>query len=861
MSSTQCANCHDSQSSSTQSPFFLESSNVNIAYTEALTKVDLGTPANSAIVAKISAGHNCGDAGACAALASIVTTYITNWANGGAASSGGETSNVIVLTPPAIRDTGTSRSFPATGSTIGTNSTSFANTIWPLLTANCASCHAESSSTPQSPFFAESDVEAAYDALISSQKINLDDPAISRLVVRLDPEFHNCWATPTTVDPTGCIESGNLMRNAITAFANGIPLTQVNPAWFTSKALDLTDGILASGGSRDDSSTIALYEMKTGSGNTLYDTSGVEPALNLNLSGNADIDFRWVGGWGVEFISGRAQGSAQNTKLRDQIVATGEYSIEAWVVPANVNQGTAGDPARIITYSAGTAAADRNFTLGQAEYRYEYMNRNPNDPTFQQSLITDDVDEDLQASQQHVVATYHPVDGRKIYVNGVDVSTVGNDAGSTDPVVPGGLADWDQSFAFILGSEAGGNDPWSGKLRLVAIHNRAMTPAQILNNFDAGVGEKFFLMFSVSDLIDNPTTPPSDSNCFLTSAVTTSNPRGDQCFIYMEVSQFDSYSYLFNTPIFISLNDAFTPGDTVITGMRIGLNGKEPAVGQAYTNMGKTAPLTINNGEFIPADLAADPPIPYGTQVLSSIGSVIALEKGAGADEFFLTFEQFGSNTDVRTEFVCNPITDCMATPVDGTPVSDIGLRTFDEINATMAILTGIDMTLPAYQSVEDTFNLVKQQLPSSYDINTFLSAHEIGIAQLAIDYCSALVDDTTARAAYFPGFGFTTTHADANAVSDADWQNLIITPLMNNMMGTNLATQPDPTALTLELLTLITNPADVRLSDVTNPSSNDGIPDGLARCSGGTCPAGRTELVVKATCAALLGSAVSLVQ
>ena len=39
-----------------------------------------------------------------------------------------------------------------------------------------------------------------------------------------------------------------------------------------------------------------------------------------------------------------------------------------------------------------------------------------------------------------------------------------------------------------------------------------------------------------------------------------------------------------------------------------------------------------------------------------------------------------------------------------------------------------------------------------------------------------------------------------------------------------------------------------------------DGLPDGLARC-GGPCGAGRTELATKAACAALLGSAVMLVQ
>ena len=40
---------------------------------------------------------------------------------------------------------------------------------------------------------------------------------------------------------------------------------------------------------------------------------------------------------------------------------SGEYSIEAWVVPANVTQE---GPARIISYSAGDS--NRNFTLGHA---------------------------------------------------------------------------------------------------------------------------------------------------------------------------------------------------------------------------------------------------------------------------------------------------------------------------------------------------------------------------------------------------------------------------------------------------------------------------------------------------------------
>ena len=41
---------------------------------------------------------------------------------------------------------------------------------------------------------------------------------------------------------------------------------------------------------------IALYEFKTRQGQrSRIDTSGVEPALNLTLSG----DVHWVGGWGI----------------------------------------------------------------------------------------------------------------------------------------------------------------------------------------------------------------------------------------------------------------------------------------------------------------------------------------------------------------------------------------------------------------------------------------------------------------------------------------------------------------------------------------------------------------------------------
>ncbi|MCI2284470.1 hypothetical protein L3081_15070 [Colwellia sp. MSW7] len=89
---------------------------------------------------------------------------------------------------------------------------------------------------------------------------------------------------------------------------------------------------------------------------------------NLNLTGNID----WLGSWGLSFTNGKAQAStATSKKIHDLITSTGEFSVETWVTPNNVVQE---GPARIVTYSLGDN--DRNFTLGQSQYNYDFMLRN-----------------------------------------------------------------------------------------------------------------------------------------------------------------------------------------------------------------------------------------------------------------------------------------------------------------------------------------------------------------------------------------------------------------------------------------------------------------------------------------------------
>jgi Concanavalin A-like lectin/glucanases superfamily len=869
LDASDCENCHNTDTAS-QQPYFMDTADVNTAYSQMISPtlnnlpnlIDRNTPANSGIISKISGGHNCGTPTACNTLATNASTYLTNWVNGGVAGSGaGAQGNTVTLTAPTIKSTGTSKNFPDPANPAPAG---FAG-VHTLLTQNCSNCHRDSAPVPQTPFFADSDIDAAYNAVVASQKISLDIPRDSRLVVRLD-EGHNCWDLSSTSQQAiteGRKNCAVLMEQAISAFSGTIGLTAVDSSWVTSKALTLLDGTVASGGARDDSSTIALYEFKAGSGATIQDSSGVGAPLNLTLYGTEGTDYRWVGGWGVEFLTGnsKAQASTQGSrKLLTSILGSGEYSIEAWVVPANISQGD-NNPARIINYSGGST--ERNFTLGQAEYRYAFMNRSSAEPSPNgNTLLTDDMDEDLQSTQQHVVVTFDLVNGRKVFVNGVDVATIGNDIGLPDPLIPAGsLTGWDPTYAFSMGNEADFSEPWEGKLRMVAIHNRAMSPTQVQQNFEAGVGQKFFLMFSVSDQMGDP-------NCFLDSAKTTDNPNGDQCFVYFVASQFDTYSYLFTQPTFVSLNPAFTPSGTTIKGIRVGMNGKEPAVGQAYISIN----TTINSTDF---DAST------GQQVLSNMGTIFSLEKGAGSDEFFLTFEELGAtNTNIRIPAICGGSLTCTTTPVDGSQVPVAGLRTFEEILASMSVMTGVDPYLSQFSSVLETYYKedsqgvvtgIKQQLPSTENIGGFLAAHEMAVAQLAIAYCNALVEDATLRDNFFgtsPSFAFTSNVA--TAFPSITEKNQIVDALYDKMVGIGgipLTNMPSSTEIRTELVgpndaTAIAggHPGNLfgRLETIMVQTCSSSDPMINVKCDNSDT---RTRAVVKALCASVLGSAAMIVQ
>lgn len=819
-----CVSCHGTGG---QVPSFVRNDDINRAADQALTVTNTTSPEQSILVTKVGGGHNCwlSNNSSCA---TVMTGYIQDWLNAVGAGVGGRD---IVLVAPTDRDISNSRNFPADYS-------SFENTIYPILVANCSGCHSPvGTAGRQQPYFAYDDGDAAtVDDIISSYeaaqpKIDLNDGDINpvdtttldlfntNFVSRLyekDPDDptrivgHNCWSG-------NCENDALEMATAVWNFANGITPVVVDPSLITSRALIFADDceasrdcVVASGGNRYENDLIALWEFKEGSGLTVDDVSGVNPPINLELSGNVN----WMGGYGLEFADGKAQDvSGASSRLNDSINpavpgGSGRYSIEAWIVPDNVTQ----EDANIVSYS-GNNDTGRNFTLGQTMYNYDYMHLSSTTPDpITDVLSTPDADEVLQATQQHVVTTFDPVNGRRIYVNGALTNAV-------DPFTGGGLTDWDDTFAFVLGNEVSDDRPWLGKMRLVAIHDEALTHEQIVQNFEAGVGEKYFLLFGIGHIPG----VPLDS------------------YIMFEVSQFDSYSYLFYKPTFINLDPGVMPNGIAIQGMRIGVNGSVPVVGQAYSRLDTTIDssiYTVENG-----------------QVLSTLGTIIQLERGPTApnpDEFFLTFEVLGTADPqpyIEPTVTAPPL-------INPDPVPDIGFRTFEEISASMSAMTGVATTNSA---VRATYNSYIQQLPSVENIEGFLPSHQMAIAQLALTYCSELVDNNGGT--YFAPFDF--TQPAGSAFDTPSKRQQVLDPLMQRMLNMdpanpNLVTQPDET----EMRDLLSANGPQSLLGDSGPADDfDSLITTMTQCLPGCNTTARTREIVKASCAAVLGSAATMVQ
>jgi PKD repeat protein len=223
-------------------------------------------------------------------------------------------------------------------------------------------------------------------------------------------------------------------------------------------------------GTRVTDGLIVLYTFEEGQGATVTDRSGVGAPLDLTLADAAAAT--WIESGLTLDSSTILDSGVAATKVVDAAQASGEISVEAWVRPADTLQD---GPAGIVSLSANASA--RNFTLGQRADTWDVRLRS--------TTTTDNGIPSLQSPSGsldirvfHVVFTHNVSGAQKIFIDGVETAAL---------TAGGDLTGWNDLYHLLVANEAGGDDrPWLGDLNLVAIYDRALDPAEIDQNRDAG---------------------------------------------------------------------------------------------------------------------------------------------------------------------------------------------------------------------------------------------------------------------------------------------------------------------------------------------------------------------------------------
>lgn len=222
---------------------------------------------------------------------------------------------------------------------------------------------------------------------------------------------------------------------------------------------------------------IAEYRFEEGSGNVVHDSSGVTPAMNLNIQDMGAVSWQPSGLTIASPTLLSTPGPA--TRISQSIRQSGEMTVEAWIRPANLTQD---GPARLIGVSNGPSI--RNFTMaqglwaGQPKDTFNMRVRSTSTDLDGMPLLTTQAGS-ASLGMQHLVFTRQTNGNTHIYVNGTLVEE-GHTAGDT--------SNWDSSFRLAVANEIGAARPWRGEMFLLAMYDRALTGTDVQRNMAAGNG-------------------------------------------------------------------------------------------------------------------------------------------------------------------------------------------------------------------------------------------------------------------------------------------------------------------------------------------------------------------------------------
>jgi hypothetical protein len=151
-------------------------------------------------------------------------------------------------------------------------------------------------------------------------------------------------------------------------------------------------------------------------------------------------------------------------------VASNHLTLEAWVKPLNTSQS---GPAAIVALSEKNNK--RNFTLGQGGNSYRGVVRTSS--TGQTGSELASANGTATTNLTHVVFTRDAAGAVRTYVNGTL---------STSGTIGGNLSSWDTSYRLGIANQLDSSQAWRGELHLVAVYSRALSAAEVSQNFLAG---------------------------------------------------------------------------------------------------------------------------------------------------------------------------------------------------------------------------------------------------------------------------------------------------------------------------------------------------------------------------------------
>ncbi len=218
---------------------------------------------------------------------------------------------------------------------------------------------------------------------------------------------------------------------------------------------------------------LVLYPFDEGRGAVAHDQGGFGAPLDLTIEGS---DFAWVSD-GISVVDDVLRSGVPATKIIESCQLTDEFSAEAWITPA---AAAAEGPARIITLSNDSSV--RNFTVGQGlhlEQTDDYIGRvrtsdKTGDANGGPNLISGSI---AATAPTHVVYLRSTEGYDRLYVDGQL---------QIEGVRTGSFSNWNDTFEFACGNEPLGDRAWQGTLHLVAVYDRALSPEEIVQNFEAG---------------------------------------------------------------------------------------------------------------------------------------------------------------------------------------------------------------------------------------------------------------------------------------------------------------------------------------------------------------------------------------